>query len=834
MIIPLTSFTGMVLGIDPSVIQANASQACTNIDFTKGTLSGLGANTATAMTLPWNIKGGFVYSEADGSEKMYSFPYDVDAIRSPVAQDDHKRFYWTQDNAGAKDFRFARVADNPLDYVTTSYKVGVVGDSAFSITGAELGVSLSLVPNDPPVSLSEISNSTTALWIVDASGAKLKDITSNVASFTGVGAATAHGWHRQYQLTLLQSLADYRDVSVSATVYTPESARVFYGAGSSEITVNLWRNSAGVVKYIVPSAPASISGWSSLVGSQVNVFRGSWESNDGGFYLTPTEPIGAFWVKSTTGLSADNDAVPVNFNAISVTTSFPEGATLAISWSFDHNDQHHSALFTTKLLVSDVIDIGQGISGTLQEGGDALTWYLNFTFGGGSDYETRSYYTTFVNQLGEESAPTGPTEVTLQATKEIVRLKIDGTLFAAKFAEIAAAADRYPLHGLRLYRSVGGAFFYVGTMIGDTVPEIPGESYLTSSVSEPGFWIFDDTVTDAALGDACTTEGYVKNNSELSGLQGLTPVYNGIIAAFKKNEVWLCEPYMPWAWKRANVVTLPHKIVDLLPYEQGVLVFTDLKTYYMSGQSPSDFVPSELPGEYPCLNKNASINVEGKAMFVSTDGPAYINGMQVVIDQVSMTRDRWREILNFNSANGGDIRLVHYGHRVLAYFGGALAAADLGSPGGLMIDVANPNWTFVSVAPKFAMHVPANSFTESADHLAYVTGNQWYLAFNGSTSAEWNWVSKEFLMARPTNFGAFQVFGTGNLRVKIKADDLAPYSVDISLGASGRSGAVFRLPAGFLATRWTIELIGLSDFEGERPEVSKFLLSTLIGELQNV
>lgn len=804
------------------------------MDFTKGTLSGLGSHSNTGVTLPWDIKGGFVYSEADGSEKLYSFAYDVDAMRSPLAQDDHKRFYWTQNNAGATDFRFARVTDNSGAYVTTSYKVGVVADSAFSVTAGDLGMSLSVVASEPPVALSELKNMTQKFWISDANGAKLKDITSDVVSMVGVGAATANGWYKQYRIVMAHSISYYTTKTVSMVAYTPETTSVQCGAGSVPVMVNLWRNPSGVIKYIVPSDPASVEAWSQFIGSTLDVYKvnPALAGGDGGT-TNYMEPVGSFYVKSKTGMSADNDAVPATLSAITTETSSPVGTTGAFVWEFDHNDQHYSTVFTTNESVSGSVDIGQGVSGTLQENVDGVTWDLYLTFASGSAYETRAYAVTFVNRLGEESAMSDAIELTLQPTKENVRVRIHSADFMAKMALLQAGADRYPLHGLRLYRSVGGQFFYAGTMKATAEATITGEVYLPVT-TDATYLYFDDTTKDAGLGDACATEGYVRNNSELAELQGLTNVVNGICAAFRKNEVWLSEPYLPWAWKRANVITLPHKIVNMIPYEQGILVFTDLKTYYMSGQAPSDFIPTALPGEYPCLNKGAAVNVEGRVMFISTDGPASVNGMQVIVDQTCMTRDRWREILDYNSANGGKIKLVNYGHRVLAYFGGSIVTLDWGTVGGMMLDVSRPNWTFVDVAPKFAMHVPANSFGESADHLAFATSTEWKLAFNSPTSAEWNWWSKDFVLDHPTNFGALQIFGTGNIRYLIKADDMTPLSVDVSLGAAGKLGVIFRLPSGFRAVRWSVAFVGLSAYAGLQPQISKAFLATTVEELKRV
>jgi len=838
-IIPFTQFSGMVVGVDPATLPPNAAQECVDVDFLKNTLYGMRGHAAVPeVTLPWNIKGGFIYSDSTGLDRIFAYPYDVDAVRSPLAQDDHNRFYWTGNNAGTTEFKFGLIGENTGDYVTSSYKVGVIDSTRWDHLPASLALRCDLVPSDAPVALSAIQNSSGAFWITDASGTKIRDISADMVSFSGVGTPTANGWYRSYSVTMAHPLTYYTTAVVSSVTYTKVSAEALIDGGSSPVVVDLWQDASGVTKYIVVRWPEQLESLASVVGTQVSVSHilaydhNNIPTDSNGLAVYNTESIGSFYVKSSSGLSFDNSAIPSEMLDKSATSVLPKALSVGFVWKFDYNDQHFETMFNTDASLSGTVDVESGISGTISAA-SGTTWDLNLTFGSGSASETRAYGFTIINQLGEESEMSIPYELTLQPGKEHVRFIVNVASFVSTMNALALGAGRYPLHGIRVYRSVGGQFFYVGTINASGLTAIPGEHYLTGTGPDVACLYFEDTVVDAALGDACTTVDYISNTEELQGLQGLTTVYNGMLAAFKANEVWLCEPYMPWAWKRANVVTLPYKVIDIHPYEQGIVVFTERKNYYMSGQLPNEFVPSELIGEFPAVNKNSALGVDGQLVYMSTDGLAVVQGGRVTLDQSCMTRDVWRELL-LNLGSNQVVRLAHFGHRILIYLSGVVSTGHLMDVGGILVDMAKGTWTYTTITPKFAMHAPVNSFSAVHDNLVFSTGNQWQIAYAGSTLLVWSWWSRDTVVPHPTNFGVLQVFGTGQIKIVVRADDATVFDTTVSLGHGDRYGRLIRLPAGFRGVRWSVAFGGLGTYEGLQPEISKAFLATTIEELKGV
>jgi hypothetical protein len=102
----------------------------------------------------------------------------------------------------------------------------------------------------------------------------------------------------------------------------------------------------------------------------------------------------------------------------------------------------------------------------------------------------------------------------------------------------------------------------------------------------------------------------------------------------------------------------------------------------------------------------------------------------------------------------------------------------------------------------------------------------------GGTIVEWSagagahslvWKSKKFQVPLPVNFGAAQVFAAGPVTVKVYADGVLKHTE-----AQGATSAnPFRLPSGFRATNWEVQIEGSC-------EVTSLFVASTISELSQV
>ena len=106
MLIQIPSFNGIVPKANAEALPPTAAQDAINCNFIGGTLTGLRSSIDLELaTLPNGqaIKSGFAWGytdDADGQSywQAWAWPYDTNAIRSPVQRDRYNRFYWTGRN----------------------------------------------------------------------------------------------------------------------------------------------------------------------------------------------------------------------------------------------------------------------------------------------------------------------------------------------------------------------------------------------------------------------------------------------------------------------------------------------------------------------------------------------------------------------------------------------------------------------------------------------------------------------------------------------------------------------------------------------------------------
>ena len=228
-------------------------------------------------------------------------------------------------------------------------------------------------------------------------------------------------------------------------------------------------------------------------------------------------------------------------------------------------------------------------------------------------------------------------------------------------------------------------------------------------------------------------------------------------------------------------------------------ILTDRFPYYASGASPDQMVPTRIPAQFPCIYGKAATVVNGSAVYVSPDGLVFLEGGNARLDTMAFNRETWRRDWTLYSQAGGTVSLAAYGHRMLVCF-----STPVGSVTGYVYDMDTQAWTTMTQAVKSHIVVPPGTFGLPGDNLAVWPGSGNWLTFGtGSSTALWEWQSKDFVLEKPSNFSAAQLFGTGSVTLKVYADGVLKHTVDVTLADTG---TIVRLPAGFLSGRWSFNL----------------------------
>lgn len=403
-----------------------------------------------------------------------------------------------------------------------------------------------------------------------------------------------------------------------------------------------------------------------------------------------------------------------------------------------------------------------------------------------ADKEVRAYVYTYVNTYNEEGPPSDPATVT---TAPLVPVNVTVT------------RDSIPGYGpikeIRVYRTPTGStiadYFYAGSI---------------SVLTEPGstFTLYDKTKGDQ-LNEVLSSTNYYPPDQ---GLLGLMALPNGILCAWKGNELHFSEAYKPWAWPPAYVKPLAHTIVGGIPHGSGAIITTVTSPYLVSGVSPDSMTTIKMNVEQAGVSKWSLAVVDGYAIYASNDGLVVVVGGNgsLVQSQKFFTREVWRERYGPGLSS---MRFAVWDGRLVVFSGSGSF-----TPFMIRMDEADGTLTELpSLAARCAFVSPLS------DQFYYAWGNVLY-QFNGGSDLAAVWQSSEMVFERPLNFAFAQVVATGTWVVDFYADNVLRYTQNITQATTN-----FRLPAGFMSDRWKVRVSGTGRFRELRMGTSAIELASV-------
>lgn len=435
--------------------------------------------------------------------------------------------------------------------------------------------------------------------------------------------------------------------------------------------------------------------------------------------------------------------------------------------------------------------------------------------GGSGTVADRAYVYTWVSEYGEESAPSPPT-----LASGFINGSWDLT-FTAAAADDIGGPDRNLMY-TRIYRTevalsgIADYFF---------VDEIPIATLTYSDLIPPS------DVTQNGLMDSTN---WAPPPGDLAGCVAMP---NGILAAWRDNELWFSEPYRPHAWPVAYVQTVDFPIVGLGITNQTLVVCTAGHPLTASGSAPSFITTSKLTSMEPCTGRGSIVSAPEGVYYASPNGLVLVNvGAAANITKDLVDPARWLEL-----TKGTAFRAARWG---TAYFGfgsvqpgvfdvgafdtEAFTQEDTsGSYNGVLIDPMNQRVAYgLLTAPGAILGVTNDPWS---GHVLVVYDNGVHFLdntkpFDMTVHQVGVWRSKKFQGNMPSNVGAMKVY----FDVPDSAPNLAPvpnYDLDqdlvddqyglVRLFADDRhvmtrelrrSGEMFRPPSGFKAEFWQFEI----------------------------
>jgi hypothetical protein len=225
---------------------------------------------------------------------------------------------------------------------------------------------------------------------------------------------------------------------------------------------------------------------------------------------------------------------------------------------------------------------------------------------------------------------------------------------------------------------------------------------------------------------------------------GIIAMPNGILAGFRGNEIWFCEPYLPHAWPTNYMLTVNDEIVGLGVYDINLVVMTKHQPFIITGTNPGAMSQAKLPMMQPCVSKRSITADQYGVIYASPNGLVGIGtGSQDVITANLYTREEWQKILPET------IISKVYNNMYIGF-----ATVD-GTTSGLVFSRADIPPLFVWDFQANAMYVDHASgaiyAVSKIDNAIYKLDSDYY------NYTFYEWKSKQFILPSPVNFAAMKV-----------------------------------------------------------------------------
>ena len=277
----------------------------------------------------------------------------------------------------------------------------------------------------------------------------------------------------------------------------------------------------------------------------------------------------------------------------------------------------------------------------------------------------------------------------------------------------------------RLYRSAGTTATY--QLVNDDV----GTTY-------------SDTLTDAQiLGDELISDGW---KPPPVGLSCVAVLPNGAMVGISGTLVCFSEPYQPHAWLDSYQYGMAHIGIGLAAFGTTVVIGTSGVPYVADGVEPANVTLQDVASVWPCLSKRAMVSVGDGVMYATLHGLAYIGqgGPKIWTQPEFYTREEW-QLLDPSSM----ICAVAEGKVFVRHVPVSAGSAKI-----LVFHPQEPQAALtklsINCVELYADSVNGRLYLVDAD------GAKQYDARIGSR-LEYEWLSKEYELPTPVNFGAAKV-----------------------------------------------------------------------------
>ena len=361
---------------------------------------------------------------------------------------------------------------------------------------------------------------------------------------------------------------------------------------------------------------------------------------------------------------------------------------------------------------------------------------------------------------------------------------------------------------------------------------------------------YTDSISSSKITSALKTLGY---NAPIDTLEGAVSFPGGVMVAFSGKDLWFCEPYKHEAWPESYMQSVDEEIVALGVFGHTVAIMTKGNLYVTTGYTPDSMTLEKLELNLPCVNAQGVEDMGYSIVYPTHSGLVSVDQSGArLITMSSIGIDKWKKFTPEGFVSG------QYNGRYIAAYKTFDARTGTEISGSLVID-ATLQTPYISRLSVFA---DAFYYALETGELFHIIGRN-ISKFNSEAvlAKSLTWVSKDFYLRKPSSFGAVYIdaansitadelaiineqidlaiaanavlFATASLNTNslndaevnhfaLNASDMNPLVLDpsayqninINVYADDRliatittANKLSRLPAGFLAKKWVIEIV---------------------------
>ena len=401
-----------------------------------------------------------------------------------------------------------------------------------------------------------------------------------------------------------------------------------------------------------------------------------------------------------------------------------------------------------------------------------------------------SYVYTYVTSWGEESEPSDPTAV--------FEVKEGQDCILTNFT--APTLLGVTISHYRVYR----------LNTGESSAEYQLVPYSGSADDFPAATTtFTDDVEDSGLSsEILPTENWNRPGDDTSGL---IHAGNGLFFCFDGKDIYVSEPYIPYAYPWNYSLSVPSEIVMLGHYDQTVVVLTKGHAHLVGGLDPESLSMDKLSFNQACVSKRSVVSSPGGVIYAAPDGLVMIGGEGMsMLTRILYTKEQWRA-LNPESLIG-------------FYQDGQYIGFFEGTGQGIIFDFESQDAVDIELTGKKVYGGHVDTEDDALYLLTYDETNYRIEKWEGAaTHLSYTWKSKDFFASTPLNMATARVIGTqsaGNpVTFKTYRNGTLLETKTIT------NNNPFRLVNGITGQDWEFQVSGTA-------EISEVRMSTSISELQ--